>query len=95
MIKTNSSVTTVECGKEKATIAVTGGVTGTGAGRLRLQEITGDVEIGESPTPNEISDLPSVEILFHDVKSVDVYIRVLENIRAKMRNPLFTLAMAC
>jgi hypothetical protein len=92
MIKMIGMTTTVENGKNgKGAIAVWAS-----EGKLRLRPLTSisDVSINQRPTEEEIEEIPTIDIIFHETSSIDVYIRALEHIKNQILNQM-QYALAC
>ncbi len=93
MIKTEGLNTTVKFGThDKASISVSAT-----KGTLLLQELAKDKKIGDKLEPDDIKELPKVEIEFFTLESVEIKIKALEVIKRNYRPPIDPnqLAYAC
>ena len=94
-IHTEHHTTKVKFGNEqKANIAVRAS-----HGKLTLQMLATEKQIDDKITPSDIQNLPRVELMFSDTKSIDVMIAALQVIKKNATTPprhnFDQLAMAC
>lgn len=88
----NASVTTyVKFGTaERASLAV-----GCSGNFLTLQQLATEKKFGEDLKEEDIQEFPKIEMEFFDTKSIDVMIKVLEEIKKNMNPPWMHYALAC
>lgn len=89
MIQTEKKKTTVTFGKgNNASIGVL-----TGNMKLTLQMLASELNVGDMLTPNDVKELPKIEMEFSNPKSIDVLIKALTLIKDNYyKNYGFSLA---
>lgn len=85
MIKTDKLKTTVQFGnKGQGVIAVSSGI-----GYVKLQTLKAIAPIGVGITDDDVNELPSVDLMFYDEKSIDVVILHLQQAKRLMTERLY------
>lgn len=90
MIKTENETTTVTCGNAgKGAIAVSSGDM-----KLIIQMLATNKDIGDDLAEEDAKELPKVQVDFFDPKSIDVFIKALQEIKNNYFNK-YGIALAC
>lgn len=63
--------------------------------KIHLQDLIGEHSIGSKVEGKDIEPKPIVELEFHNPKSIDAFIEMLNVVKSNMNNPLDQLALAC
>jgi len=91
MISTENNITTVQFAsidnKGKIGVQVNGL-------EIQLQELVSEIPVGERFEKEDVNDLPKVLLEFSNIKSVDVMIKALQDIKKNWTN-YYQFALAC
>lgn len=95
--KVKGRITTIEFAKKtlEASTAVSISKPEEGTYRLSLQQLSTPLEIGEKLNPNDIEELPVVNLDFHHSKSIDVVIAYLRGLQKNMLEDQCQPCFAC